>query len=143
MTKKDKELIEIAGKTILKNHHIVKHTIGSAVRCKSGKIYSAINIRGCDYGVCAERIACGYAISQGSTGFESIVTVFSAYGNHFEVTVPCGNCRQFLVDYSPETKVILPVSERGVLSVRAIDLLPEAYISNFEPVEKKIAEYKK
>jgi cytidine deaminase len=136
-----KDLVHVAGETLKRCYHITKHTIGSAVMCENGNVYSAVNIRGCNYSVCAERIAMGEAMSKGEKNFIMIGAVTATFKNgdlKIDIVSPCGNCRQFLVDHAPKIAVILP----GYNIAYAIDLLPDAYISNFEPIEKQIASYK-
>ncbi len=44
ITKKDKELIKIALETLEKNFDdcVYNHTVGAAIRCKNGKVYSGV-----------------------------------------------------------------------------------------------------
>ena len=57
LSDKDIELINIAKKAISKNYDKdnFKHTVGSAVRCKSGKVYIGVNVYSV-LGACAEII---------------------------------------------------------------------------------------
>jgi cytidine deaminase len=124
----DKKLIDEAIAVIKRNYAEPRHTVGAAVLCASGKIYTGVNIESCGYGPCAEPIAIGAAISQGEREIVSIVGVV-VRGNSFAVESPCGNCRQLLFDYAPDCMVIIPHDDR-VVKVRARELLPDAF-SNF------------
>jgi cytidine deaminase len=124
----DKKLIEEAIAVIKRNYAEPRHTVGAAVLCASGKIYTGVNIESCGYGPCAEPIAIGAAISQGEREIVGIVGVV-ARGNSFTVESPCGNCRQLLFDYAPDCMVIIPHDDR-VVKVRARELIPDAF-SNF------------
>lgn len=124
----DKKLIDEAIAVIKRNYTEPRHTVGAAVLCASGKIYTGVNIESCGYGPCAEPIAIGAAISQGEREIMSIVGVV-VRGNSFAVESPCGNCRQLLFDYAPDCMVIITHNDR-VVKVRARELLPDAY-SNF------------
>ena len=65
LTDKDYELIAEAQKVIRLNYDSIheNHTVGAAVRCKSGKIYTGVNVYSL-HGACAEQIAIGTAITQ-------------------------------------------------------------------------------
>lgn len=43
------------------------HTVGAAVRCKSGNVYAGVNVYSL-HGACAEQVAIGTAITQGGAG---------------------------------------------------------------------------
>ena len=105
LEERDRALIEAAGAAIRRNYdgENFHHTVGAAVRCGSGAVYTGVNVYSI-HGACAEQVAIGSA----------------------ELLPPCGSCRQLLADYAPECEVILPVN--GVAQkVPAKDLLPFAY----------------
>ena len=106
ITKEDHELIQNALSTLEKcfDDYIYNHTVGVAVRCVGGKIYTGVNCDGI-HGSCAEYITMGIAISAGEKEFDTIVAVHEKAVN--QVLSPCGNCRQMLLEYSPNIKVIL------------------------------------
>lgn len=60
LTKKDFELIEHARKVIQANfdENNDRHTVGAAVRCKNGRIFTGVNLHSL-HGACAEQIALG------------------------------------------------------------------------------------
>lgn len=125
LTEKDNELIARAQGAIRSNYDGVNfnHTVGAAVRCGNGKIYTGVNVYSL-HGACAEQVAIGAAITQGEREFETVVAVRGREGE--EIIPPCGNCRQMLFDYMPECEVILMAGgERG--KVMAKELLPFAY----------------
>ena len=103
--------------------------MGAAVRCPSGSVYVGVNVEACGYGPCAEPIAVGAAFSSGERALTAIVAVVRR-GDDYPVLSPCGNCRQLVVDYSPDARVIYADGDR-VLAARAEDLLPGAYRSGF------------
>jgi cytidine deaminase len=121
----DLELIEAARDAICRNYDVVRgnHTVGVAVRCGGGRIYTGVNVYSI-HGACAEFIAVGAAISAGERRFETLVGGRGADGE--EVLPPCGNCRQMLADYAPDCDVILATQD-GLQKVKARDLLPHPY----------------
>lgn len=125
----DQKLIEAAKEVIQKNYHPNRHSVGAAVLCSSGKIYTGINIEACGYGPCAEPIAIGAAFTGGEREILAIVAVCKD-GDEYEVISPCGNCRQLLMDYAPEAMIIFR-HDAKVLKTQARNLLPGAYISGF------------
>ncbi len=125
----DQELIDAATDVISKNYTDERHTVGAAVRCSSGRIYSGVNIDSCGYGPCVEPIALGAAISAGEREFVSIVAVGVRPEKYF-ILSPCGNCRQMLLDYAPEALVILETNGKR-MKARVRELLPAAY-QNFD-----------
>lgn len=130
LSSKDQELIQAAGDVLAKNYHPVRHSVGAAVLCSSGRIYTGINVEACGYGPCAEPIAIGAAFTAGEREIVAIVAVCK-HGEEYPVLSPCGNCRQLLVDYAPEATVIF-CHDGKVVKTKARNLLPGAYLSHFE-----------
>ena len=129
ITDKDRELIA-AGLEVLESNFddgVYNHTVGCALLCKNGRIYKGVNCDGI-HGSCAEYITVGIAISRGERDFDTIVAVHDKHTN--SVISPCGNCRQMLLRYCPDIKVIVNDEKGNLIKVRARDLLPFAW----EPV---------
>lgn len=126
ITKKDQNLIEIALKCLNDNFDdgVYNHTVGCALLCKNGEIYKGVNCDGL-HGSCAEYITMGIAISNGEREFDTIVAVHDKAPNC--VVSPCGNCRQMLVEYCPDIKVIVNDENGNLTKVTAKDLLPFAW----------------
>ena len=126
ITKADRDLIECALNTLSRNFDdgVYNHTVGAAIRCKNGNVYSGVNCDG-NHGSCAEYITMGIAISAGEREFDTIVAVHDKMPNH--VLAPCGNCRQMLVEYCPNIKVILNDDNYNLIKVGIRDLLPFAW----------------
>jgi cytidine deaminase len=125
ITSQDHLLVQAAIDVISANFRDERHTVGAAVLCSSGKIYTGVNIDSCGYGPCAEPIAIGAAISHGEREFTSIVAV-GGWDTRYPLLPPCGNCRQLLWDYAPEATVVLQ-KEGKMIKVSIADLLPLAY----------------
>ena len=126
ITEQDKELIKTALKTLENNFDdgIYNHTVGVAIRCKNGKVYSGVNCDGI-HGSCAEYITIGIAISAGEREFDTIVAVHDRAPNC--LVAPCGNCRQMLIEYCPDIKVILNNDDKEIIKVDIKDLIPFAF----------------
>jgi len=128
----DRDLINAALNTLSKNFDdgIYKHTVGCAILCKNGKIFTGVNCDGI-HGSCAEYITMGIAISAGERSFDTIVAVHDKAENC--IVSPCGNCRQLLVDYCPDIKVIINDDNALPCKVTATDLLPFSWKSIVVP----------
>jgi cytidine deaminase len=101
-----------------------RYPVGAALRTKSGKLYSGVNIENAAYPhtMCAERVAIFKAVSEGETEFETIAVVTNNGGS------PCGGCRQVLAEFGLDTIVLIADGEgnlKQTLSVK--ELLPEAF----------------
>jgi cytidine deaminase len=120
-------LIDAAIEVLRKNAHPIRHSVGAAILCSSGNIYTGINVESSGYGVCAESVALGAALSQGERKILAAVAVCNG-GDGFMVLSPCGNCRQMLLDYAPDAIVIYMESD-GVTETMARNLLPGAYVA--------------
>ena len=74
VTEKDKQLIAAGLDVLSKNFDdgVYHHTVGCALLCKNGKVYTGVNCDGI-HGSCAEYITMGIAISAGEREFDTIV----------------------------------------------------------------------
>ena len=126
ITEQDRELIQIALDVLAANFDdgVYNHTVGCAIRCKNGNVYKGVNCDGI-HGSCAEYITMGIAISAGEREFDTIVAVHEEHLNC--VIPPCGNCRQMLLEYCPDIKVIVNDNAGKLIKVSASDLLPFAW----------------
>lgn len=125
LDQKDIQLIEEAKRVINKifREDNDNHTVGAAIRCKNGSIYSGVNVY-TQHGTCAEFIAIGAAISAGEMEFETVVAVRSPEKNN-ELISPCGNCRQMLLQYAPDIKVLIQ-TDNGIRKCCIKELLPHS-----------------
>lgn len=126
LTNRDQKLIDEALKVLKRNFDdgVYNHTVGSAILCDNGNIYSGVNCDGI-HGSCAEYIAIGTAISAGERNFKAIVAVNEHSENN--LIPPCGNCRQMLLNYSPDIKVILNDENSKPVKISIKELLPLAW----------------
>ena len=100
------------------------YAVGSALRTKSGHIYTGVNIENAAYPhtMCAERVAIFKAVSEGEKEFEAISVVTDNGGS------PCGGCRQVLAEFGLDT-IVLMADKNGTLvkETTVRELLPEAF----------------
>lgn len=100
--------------------------VGAALLTKSQKIYTGCNVEVASYGAtnCAERTAIFKAVSEGEREFEAIAIASS----NEDETFPCGICRQVIVEFGKDIKIILGNSKKGVVKVYDInELLPHSF----------------
>lgn len=100
------------------------HTVGCCLKTTKGNFYTGVNCD-CIHGSCAEFIAVGNAISSGEHDFDTIVSVHP--DGPAGLFSPCGNCRQMLMEYSPDVKVILANEEGEIIKTDIKELLPLAW----------------
>ena len=98
--------------------------VGSAIRSRSGRIFTGCNVENSSYGltICAERVALAKAVSEGERDFDAIVVCASG------APAPCGACRQVLHEFSPQLTVFLVDPDKApVERVDLCNLLPAAF----------------
>jgi cytidine deaminase len=104
-----------------------KYHVGAAVLTDSGEIFTGCNVENASYGltICAERVAICSAIVQGHRNFQAICISLTG------VPVPCGACRQFLMEFSPQLPVLLDnLDSAGTTDPEVVllsELLPRAF----------------
>ena len=77
--------------------------VGVALQVQGGPVVLGANVESASYGLtcCAERVALFAALSQGHRDFSSLALASSVKPH----LVPCGACRQLLVEYAPNITV--------------------------------------
>jgi len=125
---KDWELIHQA-KEAMKHAYVPysQFRVGAAVLTKDGKVYTGCNIECASFGGtnCAERTALFKAISEGNRSFEAIAVVSDNEG----YTFPCGICRQVIVEFGKDTRIIVSTKEGKIETFTAAELLPHSFSS--------------
>ena len=78
--------------------------VGAALECSDGTVFTGCNVENAAYGstICAERTAIVKAVSEGHREFVRIAIA----GKSKDFCVPCGSCRQVMMEFSPEMEVI-------------------------------------
>ena len=99
--------------------------VGAALLTKSGKIYTGCNVENAGYSAtnCAERTAFFKAVSEGHRDFVRIVIA----GRSEDYCVPCGSCRQVMMEFAPEMEVICLNGRGQAKSFRLRELLPYGF----------------
>ena len=98
--------------------------VGAALLTDHGKIFTGVNVENASYGaaICAERTACVKAVSEGERDYKAIA-VASPQGK----ASPCGICRQFLYEFSPDMDVITGADADQLECVKLRSLLPDGF----------------
>jgi cytidine deaminase len=126
---KDAELVKIAGDHAKERFQQDFISIGGAVRTKSGKVYTGINLkyRVRNASTCAEAMAIYAALNDGESELDTVVGVkYFPEADAFEVVNGCGWCRQ-LFSYNTPLKVIIN-DEDKLKVVDAEELMPYAFL---------------
>ncbi len=129
LTDRDRRLVAYASDMIRKYFIEDEHHVACALRC-GGKKYPALHLDSSGIDVCAEPIALSNALMAGESDFDTIVAVRwdGNPGSPPEVIAPCGDCRQLLIEYCPEVRVILDDGQGEHITVSASDLVPYPYL---------------
>ena len=102
-----------------------KFPVGAALLCEDGTVYTGCNVENCAYGstICAERTACCKAVSEGHRDFRRI----AIYADSENWCTPCGACRQFLAEFSPDMEVLCAKAGDRYVSYKLSELLPHNF----------------
>src|SRR5574344_1667067 len=127
VTKEDNRLIEEAYSALekAKEPGNFYHTVGCCLKLSDGSLYHGVNCD-CIHGSCAEFVAVGNAISDGRRGSEFDTIVSAPPDGAAGLFAACGNCRQMLMGYSPQIKVILADENGEIIKTDIGELLPFA-----------------
>ena len=104
-----------------------KFQVGAALLTVSGEIITGCNVENASYGltICAERVAVCSAVAMGHREFTAVCISLTG------IPVPCGACRQFMVEFNPQLIVLLDDASLAAGSepelVVLTDLLPRAF----------------
>lgn len=99
--------------------------VGAAVLTVEGQVFTGCNIEIASFGgtICAERTAMVKAISNGYKSFKAIAVV----GKEGSFTYPCGICRQFIVEFGMNIKVIVAKTTEDFKIFTIEELLPYGF----------------
>jgi len=106
-------------------HHSV---VAAVLLTKNGNVYQALNVGTYQPSIstCAEIVAIGLAhTAELDMEIDTIVAVRDVEPY---VIAPCGKCREYIADYGPKAKVLMPAkNKRGWTSMEIGKLLPLKY----------------
>lgn len=123
----DKELVEAAREARLNAYSPFSgFRVGACLVAKSGKTYVGCNVESASFTptCCAERTALFTAVAAGEREFEAIAVACDGR----KPAWPCGVCRQSLIEFSPDMRVIAAGEDGGWEEAKLSDLLPHAFI---------------
>ena len=97
-------------------------SVGAAVVTDSGQVFTGGNIENASLGltICAERVAISGAVQAGCRRFAGIIIVTKLE----EPVAPCGACRQFISEFSPDLPVVSVGRDGDRRSWSLSELLP-------------------
>jgi cytidine deaminase len=103
--------------------------VGAAVLADDGRIYSGCNVENAAYpeGVCAEAGALSAMVLGGGRKVR-MVAISAGPDGKVQPCLPCGGCRQKILEFAAKDAVILTDTATGELQRHAFaDLMPHAF----------------
>ncbi len=101
--------------------------VGAALLAADGTVHRGANVESVSYGLtcCAERVALFKALTEGAHDFTAIAVVARLEGG----PMPCGACRQLLLEYAPRATVLVAdaTQPETVRRFTVVELLPGAF----------------
>ncbi len=103
--------------------------VGAALECADGTVFTGCNVENAAYGptICAERTAIVKAVSEGHRDFVRIAIA----GTSEDFCVPCGTCRQVMMEFAPALEIICMNSKGESKRFALKELLPYGFDSTF------------
>ncbi|MGH7680549.1 MAG: cytidine deaminase [Candidatus Eiseniibacteriota bacterium] len=105
--------------------------VAAVIEDASGQTYPGVNVESVTYGLtlCAERVALTGALARGAKEFRRIAVV----AERARPVLPCGACRQLLLEYAPDLTLILEGADGAPESVPLRTLLPRPFLDLGSP----------
>jgi cytidine deaminase len=101
--------------------------VGAALLAADGRTFIGCNVENASYGltICAERAAVFAAVAAGATTFSLLAIASSG------AAMPCGACRQVLVEFAPALPILLVDADQPqrIVEANLRDLLPCAFVA--------------
>ena len=123
---KPEQLIEAARQAMEHAHAPYSgYRVGAALLCADGTVFSGCNVENASYGLtnCAERTAVFAAVAAGQNRFTAMAITASAE----PAPLPCGACRQVLVEFCAADFPVYVATAEGYQSTTLGALLPLAF----------------
>jgi cytidine deaminase len=104
--------------------------VAAVLEDAEGAVHPGVNVENASYGLslCAERNALFGALARGAAAPRRLAIVSSS----LRPVLPCGACRQVLLEHAPDLVLVLERAEGGAEEVPLRDLLPRPFLA-FEP----------
>jgi cytidine deaminase len=101
--------------------------VGAALEDDAGGVHPGVNVESASLGltICAERNALFGALARGATRFARLAIV----AERARPVLPCGACRQLLLEHAPDLVLLLESPDGGVERVPLRELLPRPFLS--------------
>ena len=116
----DAALVAAAEEVVTRHSDDANHTTAAAARAADGSIVTGLNVYHFTGGPCAELVVIGTAAARGTPRLQAITAVGDGGRG---VLSPCGRCRQVLLDYYPDLRVIVSTGT-ALRAVPVADLMP-------------------
>ncbi|MGX8698624.1 MAG: cytidine deaminase [bacterium] len=102
-----------------------KFKVGAALETPQGEVFTGCNVENAALGctICAERTAVVKAVSAGQRRFTRI----AVYADSPNYCVPCGSCRQVLMEFAPDLEVLCVRGDGRYISHPLRELLAQAF----------------
>ena len=104
--------------------------VGAALETEQGRVYLGCNVENASFGItsCAERNALFSAIAAGERTFRRIAIVGGKAGEETtEFCMPCGVCRQALLEFCKEDFEFVTYDGTSIRSHTMSELMPHAF----------------
>ncbi|MBR2822215.1 MAG: cytidine deaminase [Clostridia bacterium] len=122
----DETLLALARDAMTRSYSPYSHyPVGAALLAADGRVFQGCNIENASFGatICAERTAMVKAVSEGARQFETI-----AIATRDTPGWPCGICRQFMSEFSPDIRVLVTWGDgKYIEEGRLSTLLPHQF----------------
>lgn len=101
--------------------------VAAALEDARGVVHPGVNVESASLGltICAERNALFGALARGATEFLRMAVV----ADRSKPVLPCGACRQVLLEHAPSLLLVLESPDGGVEEIPLRDLLPRPFLS--------------
>jgi cytidine deaminase len=121
-----RELVELAER--VRGNAYARYSnfqVGAALRTPSGGVYSGCNVENASYGatLCAERSAIAAMVAAGEREIDAVAVFTDAD----PPSMPCGICRQVLLEFGGEKMLIVAASPRALRLTTLSELLPQPF----------------
>ena len=123
----DRELINLAAGSRENSYSPYSNfPVGAAIECEDGTVFTGCNVENAAFGstICAETAALVTAVSAGYRKFTRIAIA----SDGATYCMPCGSCRQLLVEFSPDIEVLASRADGRYVSYPLSELLSKAFI---------------